>query len=42
MTPLVSELVITIGGVVPLLVLVALYLRRESQLTAAHKADPAE
>ena len=42
MTPLMSDLAVTAGGIAPLVVLVVLYLRRECQLTAARKGDPAQ
>ena len=42
MSPLMSDLLITVTGIVPLLVLVVLFVRRECELTAAAKADPAE
>ncbi len=42
MSPLMSDLLVTIGGIVPLVVLVVLSWRRERQLTSTRKENPAE
>lgn len=42
MSPLVLDLLILAGGIVPLIALMALCLKREHHLTSAHRNAPAE